>query len=230
MFKSLSRNMKIRNAGDIEIVPPSNKFQSILASRAYLESFVANMNSRFTREGTQVLLTGCHICILYKTASECSIFRKFKIRIYNPINSPPLQSLKLIVMQSSSGTMLKAIVSQVLKANIIMQGIVVDRVIIHSFNEETTNETIWPPSKFIVFNKLTEIANSASLYFGNATKFFIWLSYYQNLYSQPCRGCGKILCDENNKDRFLPPIRRDFNQLDKAYHLSCFQNSDDLIL
>ena len=80
-----------------------------------------------------------------------------------------------------------------------------------------------------VFNRLTQIANSASLYCNSSSKFFFWLSYYQSLYSQTCKGCGKVLCDENNSDRFLPPIRRDFNYPELAYHLSCFQNGDDII-
>ncbi|KAL5267136.1 hypothetical protein ACHWQZ_G004238 [Mnemiopsis leidyi] len=138
------------------------------------------------------------------------------------------QVLKLNLMKTSSGNMLKAIVGTVLKANIMMQGLLVDRVVVHSFNEETTNENIWPPSKFIVFNRLTEIANSAALYYGSSSKFFFWLSYYQNLYSQPCKSCGKILMDENNRDRYLPPVRRDFVHQDMVYHLSCYQSNDEL--
>ena len=60
--------MKIRNIGDIEPPPPASIFHSIQAPRSHLESFVANMNSRFSTSGGQ-------------------------------------GSLKLILMQSSSGDM-----------------------------------------------------------------------------------------------------------------------------
>ena len=138
-------------------------------------------------------------------------------------------SLKLNLMNSPTCIMIRAIVSPVLKACIVMQGQLIHRIIVHSYNEETSNDTIWPPSKFIVFQKVTDIANSAALHFqSNTPKFLIWLSWYQRLYSQPCRSCQKILSDENDKDRFLPPVRRDFVHNDWVYHLSCYSCTDDV--
>jgi len=144
------------------------------------------------------------------------------------------EGLKLILMETKCGTMIKATINCILKACVVMEGLMVDRVVIHGFNESTTNDNIWPPSKFIVFKKLTEIANAASLYYCNPSRqrgvhmFFYWLSHYHNLYSVPCMSCGKILRDECNKERFLPPIRRDFLKQDRCFHPTCYQSSLDM--
>lgn len=194
-------------------------------SELMFKSLIRNMKIRSTMEIEPTPVANIYQSIQAPRTHLESFVANMTARFTSPGSQT---NLKLVVMQSSSGNMLKAIVGTVLKACIMMQGLIVDRVVVHSFNEETTNETIWPASRFILFQRLTEVANAASLYYQNSTKFFFWLSCYINLYSQPCKGCGKILCDENNRDRYLPPIRRDYSHPDVPYHLSCFHNSDEI--
>lgn len=80
---------------------------------------------------------------------------------------------------------------------------------------------IWGSSRYQVFRRITEHANSATLHFyapfqmENAIKAYIsWFKNYSNLFSAKCRKCDNRLL--NN----MPPTWRDF-RYNHPYHFEC---------
>uniref|UniRef100_T1J9H8 Mediator of RNA polymerase II transcription subunit 27 n=1 Tax=Strigamia maritima TaxID=126957 RepID=T1J9H8_STRMM len=125
-----------------------------------------------------------------------------------------------------NSAILQITIGQTLKALIVLRSLVVEWVVVKGFNEDFyVNDGkelgLWSSSQYIVFQKVTEHANAAMLHFYSplipdlaVRSFMTWLHSYFNLFTAPCRRCGKHLNDN------LPPTWRDVRNLD-PYHESC---------
>ena len=125
----------------------------------------------------------------------------------------------------SQQAMLKITLDRVLKAVVVLRGLLIDYVLVKGFNEEFTDFDnrldIWSESHYEVFRKITDHANSAMMHFSSPLhhdqalkSFFQWLSSYNTLFTRPCKRCECRL--KNN----LPPTWRDQRTLE-AYHELC---------
>ncbi|XP_054770210.1 mediator of RNA polymerase II transcription subunit 27-like [Lytechinus pictus] len=122
-------------------------------------------------------------------------------------------------------TVLQVYVSRTLQAIIVLRGLLIERVLIRAHNENTLNDDgtldLWTPSKYEVFQKITEHATAASLRYYLPTmqdlsfrSFMHWLNSFAKLFSTPCRLCGKYIKDN------LPPTWRCFRTVE-PYHECC---------
>lgn len=138
------------------------------------------------------------------------MFNDIKVELIRPYGAP---------------TVLKITLDRVLKAVAVLRGLIIEWVQIKAFNEEFTDIEdkldIWTESRYEVFRKITDHANSAMLHFSSplhpdlALKSFIhWLNSYHSLFTKPCKKCEHRL--KNN----LPPTWRDQRTVE-AYHESC---------
>ena len=73
-----------------------------------------------------------------------------------------------------NGSQLKAIVhitlGRILKATLVLKGLVIEWVVVKGYNEEATGDSeadIWKESDYLVFRKITENANAAMLNFNS---------------------------------------------------------------
>jgi len=131
-------------------------------------------------------------------------------------------------VERPNGSQLKAIIhitlSRVLKAVLVLKGLVIEWVVVRGYNEEGTGDSetdVWRESDFEVFRKITENANAAMLNFHaplypelGIKTFVTFLNSYENLFTDKCRKCGYHL--RNN----LPPTWREFKTL-IPYHEDC---------
>ncbi|KAL2735157.1 mediator of RNA polymerase II transcription subunit 27 [Vespula squamosa] len=106
----------------------------------------------------------------------------------------------------------------VLKAVIIIRGMVIEWIVVKGYEESID---IWTQSRHKVFRKITENALAAILHFDSVEypefgiqSFMIWFHTLINLFNDPCTHCGLHL------KQFLPPTWRDFSNGD-AYHEEC---------
>lgn len=124
-----------------------------------------------------------------------------------------------------SQAMIKITLDRVMKVVVILRGLLIDYVLVKGFNEEFVDledrMDIWSESRYEVFRKITEHANSAMLHFSSPLhheaalkSFFQWLNSYSSIFMKPCKRCECRL--KNN----LPPTWRDQRNLE-AYHESC---------
>lgn len=118
----------------------------------------------------------------------------------------------------------KVNLSRVMKAAIILRGLVIELVTVKGFSE--TLESVddhWVESRYAVFRKIQEHASCAMLHFYSPTfaelasrSFITWLGSYSNIFSEPCKKCGKFISLLSN----LPPTYRDFRSLE-PFHEEC---------
>ena len=127
-----------------------------------------------------------------------------------------------------NGSQLKAIVhitlGRILKATLVLKGLVIEWVVVKGYNEEATGDTeadIWKESDYLVFRKITENANAAMLNFNSPIypefslkSFITYLHSFDTLFTDKCRKCGYHL--RNN----LPPTWREFKTLE-PFHEDC---------
>lgn len=112
--------------------------------------------------------------------------------------------------------------SRVLKAAIILRGLMIEWVSVKGFSETLDNvDDHWVESRYDVFKKIQDHAHGAMLHFYSPTfaelairSFITWFGSYANIFSEPCKKCGKFLL--NN----LPPTYRDFRSLE-PFHEEC---------
>ncbi|XP_038046159.1 mediator of RNA polymerase II transcription subunit 27-like [Patiria miniata] len=107
-----------------------------------------------------------------------------------------------------------------------LQRLLIERVVIRGQHENIYMDErmvdIWTPSKYKVFQKITDHATSAMLHYQPLRpdmcffSFMKWLHSYQKLFCSPCRHCGQFLQDN------LPPTWHDFRTL-LPYHEGCRQ-------
>ncbi len=108
-----------------------------------------------------------------------------------------------------------------------LRRILIERVVIRGQHENISMDDrmvdIWAPSKYKVFQKITDHATSAMLHYHLPLRadlcfrsFMTWLRSYQKLFSTPCRHCGQLLMDN------LPPTWHDFRTY-CPYHECCRQ-------
>jgi len=144
----------------------------------------------------------------------CSVlqrqFNDMQIEIHRPFGAPAV---------------LKVTLERVLKSVIVLRGPSIEWVLVKGFHEDFFTEDgkidIWTPSRYHVFQKITDNANAAMLHFFHtlhpdlAVKSYVtWLHSYNNLFNKPCKRCDRRL--QNN----LPPTWRDVRNLD-VYHEQC---------
>ncbi|XP_042898398.1 mediator of RNA polymerase II transcription subunit 27 [Parasteatoda tepidariorum] len=124
-----------------------------------------------------------------------------------------------------SSTIILVTVARTLKALIMLRGLIIDWIIVKGFNEDfyTENDKLdmWSGSRYHVFQKVTEHANSAMLHFYSPNvpdiavrSYMTWLRSYSTLFTHPCRKCGNRLHSN------MPPTWRDVRNLD-VYHDVC---------
>jgi mediator of RNA polymerase II transcription subunit 27 len=107
----------------------------------------------------------------------------------------------------------------VLKAAIILRGLIIEWVTVKGFNESLDNvDDHWTESRYAVFRKVQQAAHSAMLHFYSPTfaelavrSFITWFGSYSTLFSEPCKKCGKHLLNA------LPPTYRDVRTLDPCH-------------
>lgn len=112
--------------------------------------------------------------------------------------------------------------SRVMKAAIILRGLVIELVTVKAYNEALDSvDDHWVESRHAVFRKVQDHAHCAMLHFYSPTfaelatrSFITWLGSYSNIFSEPCKKCERYLL--NN----LPPTYRDFRSLE-PFHEEC---------
>lgn len=127
-----------------------------------------------------------------------------------------------------SSAILKITLGQTLRAVMVLRSLIIEWVVVKGYAEDLhldyrKPEAIWSSSRYKVFQKITDHANSAMLHFCAPTmpeiavkSFMTWFKSYITLFNQPCARCGKILSEN------LPPTWRDFRTT-TAYHEKCKQ-------
>ncbi|XP_074599946.1 mediator complex subunit 27 [Brevipalpus obovatus] len=137
-------------------------------------------------------------------------FADLQIEVMRPFGAPAI---------------LKVTCERVLRAIILLRGVVIEWVLIKGLSENFEDEDgkldIWSESRYEVFRKITDHANSAMLYFVapfhvdlGIRSFLSWLNSYKSLFSSPCRKC------DNRLQNSMPPTWRDFRSLE-SYHDTC---------
>ncbi|XP_071947476.1 mediator of RNA polymerase II transcription subunit 27-like [Antedon mediterranea] len=127
--------------------------------------------------------------------------------------------------KQTSPYVLQVTVSRTFKAIIVLRGLLIERVVVRATHEKETREDgspdCWTPSKYLVFQKITDHVTSTMLHYHYPNspdmalkQFMNWLRSYNKLFSTPCKRCGKYLQDN------LPPTHRDLRKLE-AYHETC---------
>jgi len=135
-----------------------------------------------------------------------------------------------LTISRPGGTKLNAIVEvgleRILKAVLIFKGLMIEWVVVKGYEEElvkqdTGQPDIWGESRYEVFQRITENANAAMLYFQSPVypelavkSFMTYLHSFGSLFSDKCRGCHQHLQDN------LPPTWREFRTLE-AFHQDC---------
>jgi len=142
-------------------------------------------------------------------------------------SSHPFKDMQFRVVRPN-GSQLKAIVhitlGRILKATLVLKGLVIEWVVVKGFNEEGTGDSeaeIWKESDCLVFRKITENANAAMLNFNSPIypefslkSFITYLHSFDTLFTDKCRKCGFFI--RNN----LPPTWREFKTLE-PFHEDC---------
>jgi len=136
------------------------------------------------------------------------------------------QDMQLQVLKPyGSSTIILVTVARTLKALIMLRGLIIDWIVVKGYNEDfyTENDKLdmWSGSRYKVFQKVTEHANSAMLHFYSPNvpdiavrSYMTWLRSYATLFTAPCRKCGNRLHSN------MPPTWRDVRNLD-VYHDVC---------
>ncbi|CRK92383.1 CLUMA_CG005920, isoform A [Clunio marinus] len=128
------------------------------------------------------------------------------IKVYRPFGTP-------------TSAFLHVNLSRVMKAAIILRGLVIELVTVKGFNEPLDSvDDHWIESRYAVFRKIQDHAHCAMLHFYSPTfaelatrSFITWLASYSNIFSEPCKRCQRFLL--NN----LPPTYRDFRSLEPLH-------------
>nr|ACO14943.1 Mediator of RNA polymerase II transcription subunit 27 [Caligus clemensi] len=122
---------------------------------------------------------------------------------------------------SKLNAMVEVSLERVLKATVIFKGLMIEWVIVKSHAEEIPRKDVWSPSRYQVFQKITENASAAMLHFQSPVfpemsvkSFMTYLHSYVSLFTDKCRKCGLHL--QNN----IPPTWREFKTLE-SYHEDC---------
>ncbi|XP_065569174.1 mediator of RNA polymerase II transcription subunit 27-like [Artemia franciscana] len=124
-----------------------------------------------------------------------------------------------------NSAVLQITIGRVIKAVVMLKGLMIEWVQIKSFTEDFSGEDgkldIWTDSRYKVFRKVTEHANSAMLHFSSpiypelgVKSFLVWLHHYTKLFCDPCKRCGRHL------QNLLPPTWRDVRSME-PYHEEC---------
>lgn len=98
----------------------------------------------------------------------------------------------------------------------------IEWVTVKGFNETLDNvDDHWIESRYEVFRSVQDHTHHAMMHFYSPTfaelalrSFMTWFGSYSNLFSEPCKKCGKFLL--NN----LPPTYRDHRSLE-TFHEEC---------
>ena len=108
---------------------------------------------------------------------------------------------------------------------VIFKGMMIEWVVVKGWEEELVKSDsqpdIWGESRYQVFQRITENANSAMLHFQSpiypelaVQSFMTYLHSFSSLFSEKCKLCGCHLKDN------LPPTWREFRTLE-AFHQCC---------
>ncbi|XP_003738874.1 mediator of RNA polymerase II transcription subunit 27 [Galendromus occidentalis] len=130
-----------------------------------------------------------------------------------------------LVRPCGSNAVLKITLARTLKAIVVLRGLLIEWVLVKAYHEElyTADEQldIWTPSRYKVFQKVTDHANAAMLHFHSpnlhdlAVKSFLhWLQSYSTLFSDACKRCNRHLMHN------FPPTWRCVRTYE-AYHETC---------
>ncbi|CAO1422553.1 unnamed protein product [Diamesa hyperborea] len=141
-------------------------------------------------------------------------------QIINSINNNNM-TLK-IYRPFAKNAFLHLSLSRVLKAAIVLRGLMIEWVTVKGFNESLDNvDDHWNESRYHVFRKVQDHAHSAMLHFFSPTfaelairSFITWFGSYSTLFSEPCKKCGNHLLNA------LPPTYRDLRSLE-PFHEEC---------
>jgi mediator of RNA polymerase II transcription subunit 27 len=148
------------------------------------------------------------------------------LKIYRPFNANAFLHVSLStyfkIEFGSKIIKLQVNIGRVLKAAVILRGLMIEWVTVKGFNETLDNvDDHWVESRYEVFRSVQDVAHHGMMHFYAPTfaelalrSFMTWFGSYANLFSEPCKKCGKFLL--NN----LPPTYRDFRTLD-TYHEEC---------
>jgi len=104
-----------------------------------------------------------------------------------------------------------------------------DKISLFGIHEK--KESVHDISEFNIFCKISEHATEAMRFYSQNSpeldalrNLIVWLSYYgsakTHLFSAPCKGCSKYLCDDSAQYRFLLPSFRMFDS-GMPYHPQC---------
>lgn len=132
---------------------------------------------------------------------------------------------------SSTVPCLQVVLKGVLNALLVFSGGILDRVIIRSDFEKSTNSStknvdLCTPSEYITFRQISDVAQAAILNISSSEtersvkEFVKWLSLYRTLFSDKCELCKKHLKADTREGHLLPPCWRD-TSIGKPYHLTC---------
>jgi len=98
--------------------------------------------------------------------------------------------------------------------NVSEHHVVVQRIAIVGHGEESGP---WKRSRFGVFRRVTEQAEKALIHFRSnyrssaMRRLLLWLMYYKNLFTAPCRHCRRHLYNDSEEYRLLPPTVRSYD-------------------
>ncbi|KAK7115881.1 mediator of RNA polymerase II transcription subunit 27-like [Littorina saxatilis] len=138
------------------------------------------------------------------------------------------QDMRITVSRPlGSCAVMQMVLGRVLKAQVVLRGLVIEWVKVKGINEEFSTENgkvdIWSKSRYEVFQKISDHAAAAMLHYYapfmpdiGIRSFTLWLQGYSNLFSAPCHKCGKYL------QNAMPPTWRDLRNRD-PYHDGCRQ-------
>ena len=109
-----------------------------------------------------------------------------------------------------------------MKLALIFKGLVVEWVVVKGFNEPLDEpEDLWTESRYKVMQRVRDHMHSTMLHFFSPVlpevavrSMMTWLNSYLNLFSDPCKRCGKMLHNS------MPPTWRDCRSLE-PYHEEC---------
>ncbi|XP_014668299.1 PREDICTED: mediator of RNA polymerase II transcription subunit 27-A-like [Priapulus caudatus] len=140
----------------------------------------------------------------------------------------PQEMTVQLIRPMGSSAILKITLGQTLRAVVVLRSLIIEWVVVKAISEDHhvddhKPETVWSSSRYKVFQKVTDHANSAMLHFYSPNmpelavkSFMTWFRSYNTLFSHPCQRCGRLLSDN------LPPTWRDFRNT-TAYHENCRQ-------
>jgi len=123
---------------------------------------------------------------------------------------------------------MQVVVGKVMFVHIVLRGLNIERVFVRGLDEEDqmVGLDLFTESQYQVMRMVTDHATAASLHYFHSNifaqnsfdtvlrTFLHWLRSFRNLFSEPCKRCGKFLMEG------LPPTWRDYTH-GFPYHYQC---------